>query len=212
MTPNNSKDPLSFFHPLIRKWFRESLGVPTDVQSRAWPEIALGKHALVMAPTGSGKTLTAFLWSNNQLVTGAWEPGRTRVLYVSPLKALNNDVQRNLIKPIDELKTFFLRSDEKFPLLGVLTRSGDTPAGTVILNEVEVDQMFTQVGFKIIEFDKINRRKSFVCLRSCFKRVPLRHNTLIVVFIKMRISRCIFYDSRHEFRAVNRGGVLLEAG
>ncbi len=116
MTPDNSKDPLSFFHPLIRKWFRESLGVPTDIQSRAWPEIALGKHALVMAPTGSGKTLTAFLWAINQLVTGAWEPGRTRVLYVSPLKALNNDVQRNLIKPIDELKTFFLKSDEKFPL------------------------------------------------------------------------------------------------
>ena len=128
MTPDNSKDPLSFFHPLIRKWFRESLGVPTDIQSRAWPEIALGKHALVTAPTGSGKTLTAFLWAINQLVTGAWEPGRTRVLYVSPLKALNNDVQRNLIRPIEELKTFFRKADENFPPIGVLTRSGDTPA------------------------------------------------------------------------------------
>ena len=128
MTPDNFKDPLSFFHPLIRKWFRESVGTPTDIQFQAWPEIALGKHVLITAPTGSGKTLTAFLWSINQLVTGAWEPGRPRVLYISPLKALNNDVQRNLISPIDELKTFFLRSEEKFPFISVLTRSGDTPA------------------------------------------------------------------------------------
>ncbi|MBI4767299.1 MAG: DEAD/DEAH box helicase [Deltaproteobacteria bacterium] len=128
MIPQNPQDPLLFFHPLIRKWFRESLGVPTDIQLRAWPEIALGKHALITAPTGSGKTLTAFLWAINQLITGAWEPGRTRVLYVSPLKALNNDVQRNLIRPIEELKAFFLRAEENFPPIGVLTRSGDTSA------------------------------------------------------------------------------------
>jgi ATP-dependent helicase Lhr and Lhr-like helicase len=128
MNPRIPKDSLSFFHPLIGDWFRESLGDPTDIQSRAWPEIALRKHALITAPTGSGKTLTAFLWAINQLLTGTWKPGQPRVLYVSPLKALNNDVQRNLIKPIEELKAFFLRADENFPPIGVLTRSGDTPA------------------------------------------------------------------------------------
>ncbi len=128
MISTGPQDPLSFFHPLIRKWFKENIGVPTDIQSRAWPAIALGKHALVTAPTGSGKTLTAFLWAINQLVTGVWEPGRTRVLYVSPLKALNNDVQRNLLQPIEVLKAFFLQADENFPPIGVLTRSGDTPA------------------------------------------------------------------------------------
>jgi ATP-dependent helicase Lhr and Lhr-like helicase len=128
MNPIEPQDPLLLFHPLIRKWFRESVGVPTDIQSRAWSEITLGKHALVTAPTGSGKTMTAFLWAINQLVTGVWESGRIRVLYVSPLKALNNDVQRNLLSPIEELKALFLRAEGKFPPIGVLTRSGDTPA------------------------------------------------------------------------------------
>ena len=56
----SNRDPLSLFHPLVRRWFAERLGVPTDVQARAWPEIAAGRHVLVTAPTGSGKTLTAF--------------------------------------------------------------------------------------------------------------------------------------------------------
>ncbi len=121
-------DALSPFHPLIRKWFSERMETPTDIQARAWPVIAAGGHALVTAPTGSGKTLTAFLWAINQLVTGAWGPGQTRVLYVSPLKALNNDIRRNLIAPLEELGAVFRAAGEGFPELCVLTRSGDTPA------------------------------------------------------------------------------------
>lgn len=115
------------FHPLIRSWFAERLGVPTEVQWRTWNEVMLRRHVLVTAPTGSGKTLAAFLWAINQLVTGAWERGATRVLYVSPLRALNNDVQRNLIAPLEELRERFAREDAPFPPLQVVTRSGDTP-------------------------------------------------------------------------------------
>jgi ATP-dependent Lhr-like helicase len=125
---NNRNDPLSLFHPIIRKWFAEKVGVPTRIQSQAWPEIVLGRHVLVTAPTGSGKTLTAFLWAINQLVTGAWVPGRTRVLYVSPLKALNNDIRRNLAHPLEELRSYFSKAGEEFPPIDLLTRSGDTPA------------------------------------------------------------------------------------
>ena len=117
----------SFFHPLIGQWFRETLGAPSDIQDRAWPIIAEGKHVLVTAPTGSGKTLTAFLWSLHQLITGSWSGGTVRVLYVSPLKALNNDVQRNLLRPLAELREVFLGNGEPFPDISVLTRSGDTP-------------------------------------------------------------------------------------
>jgi ATP-dependent helicase Lhr and Lhr-like helicase len=124
---NNQTDPLSPFHPLIRKWFTEKLGAPTSIQSRAWPEIARGRHVLVTAPTGSGKTLTAFLWAISQLITGAWDSGRTRVLYVSPLKALNNDIRRNLVIPLEELRSYFTKAGQEFPPFGVLTRSGDTP-------------------------------------------------------------------------------------
>jgi len=118
---------LQHFHPLIASWFTERVGEPTDVQSRAWSEVMLGRHVLVTAPTGSGKTLAAFLWAINQLVTGAWPGGETRVLYVSPLKALNNDVRRNLIAPLDELREFFSMEGVPFPAIGVQTRSGDTP-------------------------------------------------------------------------------------
>jgi len=121
-------NPLDHFHPIIRRWFSETFGAPTDIQSRAWPEIAREKHVLVTAPTGSGKTVTAFLWAINQLATGAWSAGRTRVLYVSPLKALNNDIQKNLLTPLAELSFCLQAAGEVFPSIGVLTRSGDTPA------------------------------------------------------------------------------------
>jgi ATP-dependent Lhr-like helicase len=115
------------FHPLVQQWFSESIGSPTDVQRRAWPEIARHRNVLVTAPTGSGKTLAAFLWGLNQLITGAWPLGTVRALYVSPLKALNNDVQRNLLGPLAELRTYFTRAGKSFPEISVLTRSGDTP-------------------------------------------------------------------------------------
>ncbi len=82
---------------------------------------------LVTAPTGCGKTLAAFLWGINQLITGALPGGKVRVLYVSPLKALNNDVQRNLLRPLRELRDYFTVAGEAFPDISVMTRSGDTP-------------------------------------------------------------------------------------
>ncbi len=118
---------LSFFHPLIQQWFSEKVGTPTDAQAKAWPEIINGRHVLVTAPTGSGKTLAAFLWGLNQLITRAWPAGKVRVLYVSPLKALNNDVRKNLLKPLHELREYFSHAGEPFPQINVLTRSGDTP-------------------------------------------------------------------------------------
>ena len=118
---------LACFHPLIRRWFAERYGAPTDIQAASWPPISRGEHVLVTAPTGSGKTLTGFLWALNQLVTGAIMPGAARVLYVSPLKALNNDIQRNLLTPLAELKAVFENAGEAFTNIRVLTRSGDTP-------------------------------------------------------------------------------------
>jgi ATP-dependent Lhr-like helicase len=97
------------------------------VQIQTWTKIIAGEHVLITAPTGSGKTLAAFMWAINQLVTEAFTTGYTRVLYISPLKALNNDIQRNLLRPLSELKDMFEKGGESFPALRVLTRSGDTP-------------------------------------------------------------------------------------
>ena len=81
------------------------------------------------APTGSGKTLAAFLWALDRLIVGHWAVGRTRILYVSPLKALNNDIRRNLTRPLVELKACFTGQGEPFPNIRMATRSGDTPPG-----------------------------------------------------------------------------------
>ena len=115
------------FHPLVWKWFHSSFSGPTEIQQLAWPIITSGKHALISAPTGTGKTLTAFLWPISQLLSGAWETGVLSVLYVSPLKALNNDIQRNLHSPLEELNRVFDQAGEQRPDIRVVTRSGDTP-------------------------------------------------------------------------------------
>ena len=123
-------EPLSLFHPLIQAWVRAQVGTPTDIQDQAWPRIAAGKHVLLTAPTGSGKTLTAFLWALDRFATGAWPPGATRILYVSPLKALNADIQRNLLGPLQGIRSRFqAQAAIAFPDIRVQVRSGDTPAG-----------------------------------------------------------------------------------
>ncbi|MDP6776293.1 MAG: DEAD/DEAH box helicase, partial [Candidatus Latescibacteria bacterium] len=123
----STSDVLDLFHPLIACWFREDVGEPTDVQARSWTAISRGEHSLITAPTGSGKTLAAFLWAINGFVTGDLETGHTRVLYVSPLKALNNDIRRNLSGPLEALERTFGEAGQAFPEIQVLTRSGDTP-------------------------------------------------------------------------------------
>ena len=119
---------MDVFDPTVSDWFSHRIGDPTDVQKRAWPRIARGEHVLVTAPTGSGKTLTAFLWSINQLLSGAWAGDRVRVLYISPLRALNNDIQRNLLDPLSELKVAMAEAGHQPAPVRVLTRSGDTPS------------------------------------------------------------------------------------
>ena len=122
--------PLSGFHPLIADWFALSVGTPTDVQVQAWPAIQSGHDALIAAPTGSGKTFAAFLSSIDQLFKQAINcelDDRTQVLYVSPLKALSNDIQKNLHQPLAAIGQAALQAGLLMPELRVLVRTGDTP-------------------------------------------------------------------------------------
>ncbi len=92
-----------FFHPAVAAWFDRCFGAPTPAQAQAWPAIRAGRHTLVAAPTGSGKTLAAFLAAIDSLVRQGVEgqlTDETQVVYVSPLKALSNDIQRNLEAPL----------------------------------------------------------------------------------------------------------------
>src|SRR5688572_19936534 len=122
---------LAPFHPIVRTWFTETLGEPSAPQRAGWPAIAAGSDTLILAPTGTGKTLAAFLYELDQLITDGLKgplANAVHLLYVSPLKALNNDVQRNLELPLAQLKERFEQAGEKFPELRVAVRTGDTPA------------------------------------------------------------------------------------
>src|SRR6266568_471231 len=108
-------DPLAAFSPATRAWFGQAFDAPTPAQVLGWPAIASGEHVLIQAPTGSGKTLTAFLYALDRF---APTPGAgLRVLYVSPLKALNYDIERNLRGPLAGLQS----------KVRVAVRTGDTP-------------------------------------------------------------------------------------
>ncbi|HUE30472.1 MAG TPA: DEAD/DEAH box helicase, partial [Verrucomicrobiae bacterium] len=119
------------FSPLVARWFEERFGTPTPAQDAGWPAIAGGADTLIAAPTGSGKTLAAFLWSLDRLLRAAETGGleeRTDVVYVSPLKALGNDVQRNLARPLAEMRALAEAAGTPLPEVRVMVRSGDTPA------------------------------------------------------------------------------------
>src|SRR6202035_4007938 len=114
--------PLTSFSPPVRIWFEQAFAAPTPAQAQAWPAIAAGENVLVSAPTGSGKTLAAFLWALDRLSAEGVDTdppaGRTRVVYISPLKALAYDIERNLRAPLRGIDAEDLR---------VAIRTGDTP-------------------------------------------------------------------------------------
>ena len=128
-TCDGSEVSLDFAHPCTREWFSRSFAGPTLAQQRAWPAIAAGESTLLLAPTGSGKTLAAFLESVDRLMfrsEGAAQAG-VRVLYLSPLKALGVDVERNLRAPLAGLRAIAERDGVRHRLPSVGVRSGDTP-------------------------------------------------------------------------------------
>lgn len=124
-------DPLqSSFHPAVAEWFRAVFSDATTPQKRGWPAIARGESTLILAPTGSGKTLAAFMWSLNRLM---FEPvpeasRRCRVLYISPLKALAVDVERNLRAPLAGISNVAAGLGLPYHVPAIAVRTGDTPA------------------------------------------------------------------------------------
>ncbi len=126
----NEADPFAGFHPVTAAWFRRALGAPTTPQRMGWPVIARGESALILAPTGSGKTLTAFLWCLERLMLHPQPENRAkgaRIIYISPLKALAVDVERNLRVPLAGMMEEALRQGVLFREPSIAVRTGDTP-------------------------------------------------------------------------------------
>jgi ATP-dependent helicase Lhr and Lhr-like helicase len=128
--PQPTPHPLSWAHPLVEEWFAGRFGRPTEPQEEGWPHILAGESTLICAPTGSGKTLAAFLACIDRLVRKALAgelQERTEVLYVSPLKALSNDIQKNLETPLGEILQLAGQRGLLMPLIRTAVRTGDTP-------------------------------------------------------------------------------------
>jgi ATP-dependent Lhr-like helicase len=118
------------FHPAVEAWFKRRFGAPTAPQAAAWPAIQAGRHTLIAAPTGSGKTLSAFLAAIDSLVREGMDgplPDETRVVYVSPLKALSNDIQRNLEEPLAGIREALRANSLPDVDIRAWVRTGDTP-------------------------------------------------------------------------------------
>ena len=134
-SPDPAAGPLRRFHPAVAGWFRDAFAAPTEIQELAWERIAGGRHTLIAAPTGSGKTLAAFLSAIDGLVRRSVAgslPEATAVLYVSPLKALSNDIHRNLEQPLAGIRGRLRPGGpdpDGLPPIRSLVRTGDTPSG-----------------------------------------------------------------------------------
>ena len=128
--PDGKKaEALSQFHPVVAQWFVGQFSAPSEVQAQAWPAIQAGQSTLIAAPTGSGKTLAAFLAVIDQLVKQGMDsplPDETRILYVSPLKALSNDIHKNLEQPLTGIGMALLESALPGIVVRAQTRTGDT--------------------------------------------------------------------------------------
>src|SRR5262245_10160168 len=129
--PISVPDPLALLHPAVATWFRERFSEPTAAQARAWPAAHAGANVLLAAPTGSGKTRAAFLVAIDALVREGVEsgslPDETRVLYVSPLRALSNDVEKNLLVPLAGIREVLERTGVAPVEIRTAVRTGDTP-------------------------------------------------------------------------------------
>ncbi len=125
---SEAASPLDGFHPAVSSWFRDRFGEPTPPQRLGWPAIASGRNCLIVAPTGSGKTLAAFLAALDHLWTTPRPKPGVRILYISPLKALNQDIWRNLQVPLEEIEARSNELGNPLPMLRVGVRSGDTPS------------------------------------------------------------------------------------
>src|SRR6185436_11344311 len=119
---------LSSFHPIVARWFSETLGAPTAAQVRGWEAIRGGRHTLIAAPTGSGKTLAAFLTALDDLVQDGLSaplPDEVRVVYVSPLKALSADIHKNLAQPRAGIRRLAEEQGLNPPRITAAVRTGD---------------------------------------------------------------------------------------
>src|SRR6478672_11110138 len=206
-----NSDPLALFHPPVREWFRESFSAPTRPQTLGWPAIARGESTLILAPTGSGKTLTAFLWCLDRAMFAPppERARRCRVVYISPLKALAVDVEKNLQTPLQGIARLAEEHGEPYRIPTVAIRTGDTtpaerarfqrdPADILITTPESLYLMLTSnarnalTGVETIIIDEIH------------SLVPTKRGAHLAISIERLAARCLKPPQRIGLSATQR--------
>ena len=150
---------LERFTDITRSWFASTFEQATPAQEQGWDAISQGEHTLILAPTGSGKTLAAFLWTLDRLLTTPppAEKQRCRVLYVSPLKALTYDVERNLRAPLTGMAVEAERAGQPAPAIRVATRDGDEPVEPLQREREVSAALGARHGVNLVDNDVLDR-------------------------------------------------------
>ncbi|MGE0448155.1 MAG: DEAD/DEAH box helicase [Vicinamibacterales bacterium] len=220
-------DPLAPFHPAVREWFLASFDGPTRPQQLGWPAIARGESTLILAPTGSGKTLTAFLWCLDRLMFEPAPPKerRCRVLYISPLKALAVDVERNLRAPLAGIARVAVQRGDAVVTPVISIRTGDTsaaerarfrrdPADILITTPESLYLLLTSGARDAL------RSVDTVIIDEIHALVPTKRGAHLALSIERLVSRCIQPPQRIGLSATQRpldevarflGGAEIEA-
>ncbi|HEY0159520.1 MAG TPA: crosslink repair DNA glycosylase YcaQ family protein [Thermoanaerobaculia bacterium] len=211
MAASRKNTGLEPFHPAVREWFTSSFPGPTKAQQLGWPAIANGDWTLIFAPTGSGKTLTAFLWALDRLMFTPRPPKeqRCRVIYVSPLKALAVDVERNLRAPLAGIANVARSRGDDFVLPEIATRTGDTPqserarfarepADILITTPESLYLMMTSNAREVL------RGVETVIIDEIHALVPNKRGAHMAVSLERMAMRCIKAPQRIGLSATQR--------
>jgi ATP-dependent helicase Lhr and Lhr-like helicase len=202
-------DPLAPFHPAVRDWFTASFQAPTPPQARGWPAIAKGESTLILAPTGSGKTLTAFLWCLDRLMFRGNQVRSCRVLYVSPLKALAVDVERNLRAPLAGIARVAADRGVAFTIPTVAIRTGDTPAAERARFQRDPADILITTPESLFLLLTSNAREALrsidtIIIDEIHALVPTKRGAHLALSIERLVARCEVPPQRIGLSATQR--------
>jgi ATP-dependent helicase Lhr and Lhr-like helicase len=206
-----SADSLQPFHPAVRAWFTAAFEAPTRAQALGWPPIARGESTLILAPTGSGKTLAAFLWCLDRLMftPAPAKAGRCRVLYVSPLKALAVDVERNLRAPLAGIAQTATALGVPFITPAISIRTGDTPQSERARFQREPADILITTPESLYLLLTSNAREALqsvdtIIIDEIHALVPTKRGAHLAVSIERLASRCTKPPQRIGLSATQR--------